>query len=158
MQEERGRSMSDPFSVHGTNETEIIDMAGGVWKQFADPPARLAVPCKFPRRFHDTLVGPFVAAVRNRPGVVEGGLPAVVPFQAWFIVERVHLARSTLHEQKNDTPGAWAEMRGFKSQGVIDGPGESGESEIAKAAREFLQRLAPSKRYTEIAAGRHGII
>ena len=82
------------FRGEGVNDTEVVDVAGNMWKKIADPQAALAVASKVPGRFehgsHLLALGGFQLA-DDFPG-----RPAVEAVQEGLVVKAVDLGNSSL--------------------------------------------------------------
>jgi hypothetical protein len=105
MKEERCWAVRDSVGVHSLQKAEIVDMSGDMGKQFTDRLTTLAVLLKLPRRLEDAVFLD-LPGFRQNSGIVEFKQLAIVSCQARFVVEGVHVAGTTLHEQKDHAFGA----------------------------------------------------
>ncbi len=107
---------------HGFQDTDVIHnpwstfVAGHVRKEIAHPAPSGTTLAKLPRRFQDsTDVGKLsiLEAPDNLPWVL-----TIVLLKVRFVIERINLRYSSLHEQKDDTSRATYSLR-YCSVGLI---------------------------------------
>jgi hypothetical protein len=86
--------------VDGLKETDIVDCTGDVGEELADPGSAFAVLAKRPWRSQQ------LSGARELDGrLLNGKRLAISALQLWLIVERVHVGRSTVHEEEDDSLG-----------------------------------------------------
>ena len=90
--------MDGRFGSHRVEECNVVDTAGQVREQLADPLAGLAVLMELPARLDDSPLI-FVPAAAEGFDVDRFSIHAD---HRRLIVERVDMARTAIHEQEDD--------------------------------------------------------
>ena len=90
--------------VHRVQQAQLVGVPGDVGKQFADPEATVTMLREAERRFQQAGRLSLGAKIDRR-----WALSFVLGDQG-FRVERVEVGRATIHQQVDDTLGAWGEM------------------------------------------------
>jgi len=95
---QHGRAVDRRVGGHGVDECDIVDMLGDVGEQIADPFATLSVLLEIPARLDD----PPLVFVSTAPEGFHGDDLVVTPLHRRLVIERIDVAWSTVHEQKDD--------------------------------------------------------
>ena len=104
VQEQRGRSVSDPFGVQPMQKTKIVHMATNFREQVRDKFAGLAAGAELPEWFHQLLLSDLAEVSEAYAGEVD--VLSVSSRQFGFAVEGIDVAGPALHEDEDDAFGA----------------------------------------------------
>src|SRR5262245_901209 len=128
-------------------------------KNVADPRAALAMLFEGERRFEQ------VAGARGKDARLgEGKRFAVVPLEERFVIERIDLRGTAVHEEKNHSFGARREVRRSGREGIAGdavlasvrpfGAVQQGrQRQTAKPGRRLTQPVAPTQYRLKLSAG-----
>ena len=133
--------MSDSFGVHAANEAQIIDVLGHVREQFRGPAAGLAVLPESPQRFHHAVLHD-LASFGQRARVVKLTHLPIKLVERRLVIERVHMADTARHEEKNDSLRPHHMMSQSRRQGICRCTGllsKSRQREMAEATSDGLE-------------------
>ena len=83
--------------MHGVNDAHVIDAAANVRENLADMRAAFAVLLKLKRRFEQVA-----GRRRNDAGQSKRQRLTMIAFEQRFVIERIDLRRTAVHEQEND--------------------------------------------------------
>ena len=147
VQKESRRPVRHALGLHRVDEAQVVHMLRHLGKQFRHPAPALAVPRKRPRRFEHALRRAARAGVRDVPRVVEAHHLAIVFRERGLVVERIDMAWTALHEDKDDPLGARLEVRRLgrkrihvRSDGALRR--HARQREVAEATGHRLERVA----------------
>ena len=144
MQEQGSRSVGNSFGVHCVEKAEVVHVFGNFGEKSGDGLAALPSALKVPQRFHHGSLG-------HLPKIVEAiaenvYLALMVFYQLGFVVEDVHVAGTSLHEEKDHSFGAGRKVGclGFQriggcSEGI---PTKAGQGKRTEAAGGSAKHFA----------------
>ena len=148
--------MGGRIGIHGANDAQVVGPFGRVGEEAADLQAAPAVLAEGKGALHQVADGPVVGT--DLQGALVGS--PVKTGQSRLGIEGVHLAGSSVHEEKHGMLGLGREMRrlgGQQGTGPWEvvrsgrGPGEEavatqkvGEGQACEAAPHLPQELPPA--------------
>ena len=99
--------MQGGFTLHGIDESHIIDTGGELGEQIAHPDSGLPMLTEFPKT--RLAVAGLGGEELKFPSRVKGG--ASTPFKFRLVIEGIDVAQATRAEDLNDPFGSGREMR-----------------------------------------------
>ena len=106
---QHGRAVDRRIGRHRMQKGDVVDTFAQVGKQIADPLAALAILFEFPARFDDAATGAVPATSKG----LDIDRLAIHADHVRLVVERIDMAWSAIHEQKNDALRFGGEMWRF---------------------------------------------
>jgi hypothetical protein len=102
--------------MHAMKEAEIIDMLVDMGKEIRTPFADPSLRRELPRRSENPLGSGQGPCIGQSARVAKIFRLAVMLGQQWFVIERIDLADSTLHEEKYHSLGSRRQVKPFAAR------------------------------------------